>query len=1511
MKTAVYPLFTGKKIFLFVGLFFLLAFQSISNNPLRSNFLTNLSGSVNPEALDDVAAEMQISGNTIHTVWIEYKYGAESPLYYCRSTDLGKTWETPKLIGKLKDSQYAKQPTTRKLAVDGNNIHIAWCDYAYYENGTGRIYYSKSTNGGSSFDEAKEIVSTGGGYKNISASMIKASNGKVAIAYRGYGAKNGLRMLFSGDNGNLFTDKLITEEPDNLSDFWYDGNQMIVVSEYIYYYFGLNVGKVFVSISNDDAANFTTQKISSTFNESPTIVREKCRCYHDVHYSPKIAKSGNNIHIVFVGYNEKIEWTVLYTRSTDNGLNFEKPRDVNNATLNGNYMQSGQETVVAKNGHVYLAYLSTGAKLYFLQSKDDGTSFSPTKLILPEGITFVETTWWPSLVLDPNDNSGSNLYIAGQSMFSFKTTDGGENFSQSIVAAPFLNSNLRYILSDMAIDGNGNKHWISEAMFKGGTDHDIIYKSIMPQPEPGSTNKALSIETLIFDKFETAIVPSSPTLDFDSAMTAEAWVKFDPKTDNIINILAKVNGYDGYDYTPNGYQLGFRYGSGKFCINSGIETDKGDFVNWGDCSIADTLWHHVAFTYNASAGLNNFKTYVDGLLSVQQTVTGRVIPGNGLLMIGSRQAYYGTTKYQVDNIRLWNRALSQEELLENQVKTFSGQEEGLKLFLNFDDTFRDISGNGNDAIPVYLGILKNSDFNPPVSRFDIYQNNNQVALTNKSQNGKSYNWRFGDSSVSDKGNPVYTYPNAGEYIISLEAANQNSKTASIKRVTISGIDRVEPTSAGNIGISSFKVFGGGVDKNTTIKLEKNGQVILADSISFLKNGEINVRFDLDGIAVGKWNLIAKIGNTDHTLKDAITIESGKVADPYIYISGRTTVLLNRWFAKTIEFGNQGNVDIYNVPLYIAVSDIPGLEVEFINVDFRINEFSQELGHQELLKSTPLSFIREGFFPDGEDAVIYPIIVPTLSQGSSQTIMLRIKSPTNYKLDAWIYGFAAQNELKSTRTDNLNLFGNCLKDAVIGNLYTAAGIATSLALTALPVGCVKQTFDTAYGTTKNIYTGESGKTTLWSALWDFTSLAVNCAGDLYPPAKAYQAALTIAGGLMDLYSTAQSYYDCSKYIRYKDRVFTVSSFDPNEMIGPSGYSDKHYIQKNNMIPYTILFENKSTATAPAHQVFVTDTLDLSKFDIKEFGFGAFGFGDTIMAPNGKKLKEFSMDVDLTPKMNLIARVSGKLDTISGVIKWEFLSLNPTSLLDEEDPFIGFLPPNNDNRDGEGFVSFSVALKEELGTNDVLKNQATIVFDANAPILTNEYVNTLDLDKPLSQIYPLDATNKNNFPLAWTGSDNGSGIASYSIYVMQNDTALRPWLLNTELKSAEFIGDIGSTYKFYSVATDNVSLTEDTPSQYDASTQIIVHVEEFEKRKDELQVFPNPAKDLMTVSLANAPCGMYVLELVGMNGQALYSEIHDDFSLSKGVGINLTGVKSGQYLIRLVYGNKTETRKVMIR
>lgn len=1517
MKKTGSSIINFRKFYSLLLVILLSVLQSIANNPKLSNYLTNLSMPVNTEAVDDVAPEMVIEGNTIHVVWTENKYGVENPLYYCRSLDLGKTWETPKLIAKLKDAEYARQAKSRKLAVDGNNVHIGFCDYDYSNNGTGRMYYAKSGNGGSSFETIKEIISTGGGYRKIYGSQIKAKNGKVAMAYMGSGAVNGLRLLYSANGGTSFTDKLITEDPSEFTDFWFDGTQLIVVSEYIYYYYGLNVGKVFVSISNDFGVNFTTTKVSTTFNESATVVREKCRCYYDGHYAPKIAKSGNNIHVIFVGYNEKIEWTTLYTRSTDNGLTFEKAKDINNAILPGNGLQSGMESIVAKNGHVYMIYQSTGGKIYFLQSADNGNTYSTAKSVLPAGFRYVETTWWPSLVFDPNDTNGTTVYIAGQSMFSTKSTDGGQTFNESMLVSPFMNSNLKWIQSDLAIDSKGNKHWISEMMVTGGTDHDIMYRSITPAPTPGTTNKALSVESVIFTKFETVVVPSSPSLDFDSAMTAEAWVKFDPKSEHEVNVLAKVNGADNYDYTPNGYQLGFRKNNGKFYANSGLETDKGDFVNWGSLAIGDTLWHHVAFTYSAKSGLNNFKTYVDGLLSAQQTVTGKIITGNGLLILGSRSSFYGTTNYKVDNIRLWNKALAQEELLQNQVKTFAGNEPGLKMFLNFDDTFKDISGNGNDAIPLYLGVLETSDFNPPLPAFDLYQTMNQVSLTNKTQNGKTYSWSYGDGTVSTLGNPVYTYAKAGEYNITLEAINANSKTATIKKATIVGLDRVEPLKAGNGGYATISVFGGGLAvEGTTVFLRKTGESDIAgEKLAQPTKGVLSAYFNLNGKPQGKWDFVVKKGTTEQVLKEAFSINAAEPPAPWVSVSGRGAILFNRWQTYTINYGNNGNVDALGVPLNIAIQNYPETDVELI--DFRIepNAYIKTRFPALVTARTTDYFIWKDYFGTGKDARIYSLIVPMIPAKSSENVHIRIKSPESFDIESWMNAPLYQTDLTKSAVsvsddwpDEKTKLNACVAAAAMD---AASSGAADLIGMVLPVGCAYDVLTYAWNPWDAVSPKPDKPKTFWDHVYGLSSCVISC-GASFTGAEAI-----LKGGMLvkSMYDGYQKNKECHELYDplYKNKmgVRAVSSFDPNEMIGPAGFGDNHWIQKNNSIPYTILFENKSTATAPAHVVTVTNTLDLTKFDLKEFGFGSFGFGDTILSPSGKKLRQFSMDVDLKPKMNLTARVSGQLDTISGVIKWEFLSLNPTSMQLEEDPFVGFLPPNNTSHAGEGFVSYSVGMKKELGTNAVLKNKASIVFDANSPIVTNEFVNTLDLDQPQSQVYPLDATIDSRFPLAWTGSDVGSGIASYSVYVMENDTALRPWKLNTTLKSAEFIGNVDSKYKFYSVATDNVSLKEAAPSQYDASTHITVDVKEFELKKDELQVFPNPVKDKLNISLLNAPCGMYVVELVGINGQVCYSEIHDDFSISKGIQINVNGMHSGNYMIRLVYGNKLVTRKIVIK
>src|SRR5262249_30801101 len=146
--------------------------------------------------------------------------------------------------------------------------------------------------------------------------------------------------------------------------------------------------------------------------------------------------------------------------------------------------------------------------------------------------------------------------------------------------------------------------------------------------------------------------------------------------------------------------------------------------------------------------------------------------------------------------------------------------------------------------------------------------------------------------------------------------------------------------------------------------------------------------------------------------------------------------------------------------------------------------------------------------------------------------------------------------------------------------------------------------------------------------------------------------------------------------------------------------------------------------------------------------------------------------------------------------------------------GFLDPGQ-----EGSVLFSVLPRPGLPTGTVVNNQATIVFDANAPMDTNTWFNTLDNDKPASKVDALAGMQGSlSFPVSWKGMDVGSGVRDFTISVSDNGGPFTVWLANTSDTQATFTGVGGHTYAFKSQARDNVFNLEDEHSQPDAITTL---------------------------------------------------------------------------------------------
>jgi ELWxxDGT repeat protein len=102
-------------------------------------------------------------------------------------------------------------------------------------------------------------------------------------------------------------------------------------------------------------------------------------------------------------------------------------------------------------------------------------------------------------------------------------------------------------------------------------------------------------------------------------------------------------------------------------------------------------------------------------------------------------------------------------------------------------------------------------------------------------------------------------------------------------------------------------------------------------------------------------------------------------------------------------------------------------------------------------------------------------------------------------------------------------------------------------------------------------------------------------------------------------------------------------------------------------------------------------------------------------------------------------------------------------------------------------------------------------------------TPDTTPPTSLVDALPAyQNSRTFTVSWSGSDGaqGSGIATYSVYVSDNGGKFKAWRSNTTETSAAFTGQNGHRYGFYSVAKDNAGNVQKRPSTAQAVTTVDV-------------------------------------------------------------------------------------------
>ena len=246
---------------------------------------------------------------------------------------------------------------------------------------------------------------------------------------------------------------------------------------------------------------------------------------------------------------------------------------------------------------------------------------------------------------------------------------------------------------DGALVGMNNRSWtlsnapLGQAPLEGiqlPVTIDIHFDDLIRNPSLGSGG------SLIFDGVgaHVALPDDIPQIFSDGeAVTVEYWFKGE-------SLQSAVRWQDG-QYFVAGWH-------GQHIISTDGGTANGIAVG----QATDGEWHHVAMTWEVDM-VDGFKSYLDGELVAKRDSGANYLPLiNTHCYLGAFMGIAEFTKGQLDEVRIWESARTEEELQEWMNKPLEGDEDSLIAYYQFDeldgDTLPDRSGNDLDGTLVNM-----------------------------------------------------------------------------------------------------------------------------------------------------------------------------------------------------------------------------------------------------------------------------------------------------------------------------------------------------------------------------------------------------------------------------------------------------------------------------------------------------------------------------------------------------------------------------------------------------------------------------------------------------------------------------------------------------------------------------------------------------------------------------------------------------------------------------------------
>lgn len=162
----------------------------------------------------------------------------------------------------------------------------------------------------------------------------------------------------------------------------------------------------------------------------------------------------------------------------------------------------------------------------------------------------------------------------------------------------------------------------------------------------GKFGKALELDGKTWGE-----VKDSDSLDLTEAMTIEAWVKLYGGGEGTQSAVEK-----GSAWIDGEYNLAALYSNGTILQIKDLPEECND-DNVG-ASVQDNKWHFLVGVWDGTA----IKLYIDGELNKEMACAGKILKNNESLFIGARG---GTQRFIIgalDEIKIYNYALSKDQI---------------------------------------------------------------------------------------------------------------------------------------------------------------------------------------------------------------------------------------------------------------------------------------------------------------------------------------------------------------------------------------------------------------------------------------------------------------------------------------------------------------------------------------------------------------------------------------------------------------------------------------------------------------------------------------------------------------------------------------------------------------------------------------------------------------------------------------------------------------------------------